>query len=81
MAIRFLGTIKSDSKNILSFILPNVHFTLLDIINNQNSKKVFEFFDNLENTIRTETFKDLIPVILTDRDLVLMILKVFIFLK
>ena len=40
----FLGTIKSDSKNILSFILPNVHFTLLDIINNPNSKKVVEFF-------------------------------------
>ena len=64
----FLGTIKSDSKNILSFILPNVHFTLLDIINNPNSKKVVEFFDNLENTIGTESFKDLIPVILTDRD-------------
>ena len=50
----FLGTIKSDSKNILSFILPNVHFTLLDIINNPNSKKVVEFFDNLENVILTD---------------------------
>lgn len=47
----FLGTIKSDSKNILSFILPNVHFTLLDIINNPNSKKVVEFFDDLEDKI------------------------------
>ena len=64
----FLGTIKSDSKNILSFILPNVHFTLLDIINNPNSKKVIEFFDSLEKLIGTETFKNLIPVILTDRD-------------
>ena len=64
----FLGTIKSDSKNILSFILPNVHFTLLDIINNPNSKKIVEFFDNLESIIGTEAFKDLIPVILTDRD-------------
>ena len=64
----FLGTIKSDSKNILSFILPNVHFTLLDIINNPNSKKVVEFFDDLEDKIGTESFKDLIPVILTDRD-------------
>ena len=64
----FLGTIKSDSKNILSFILPNVHFTLLDIINNPNSKKVIEFFDSLEKLIGTETSKDLIPVILTDRD-------------
>ena len=63
----FLGTIKSDSKNILLFILPNVHFTLLDIINNPNSKKVIEFFDSLEKLIGTETFKDLIPVILTNR--------------
>ena len=64
----FLGTIKSDSKNILSFILPNVHFTLLDIINNPNSKKVVEFFDDLEDKIGIESFKDLIPVVLTDRD-------------
>ena len=64
----FLGTIKSDSKNILLFILPNVHFTLLDIINNPNSKKVVEFFDDLEDKIGIESFKDLIPVILTDRD-------------
>lgn len=64
----FLGTIKSDSKNILSFILPNVHFTILDIINNPNSKKVVAFFDSLENIIGIEAFKDLIPVILTDRD-------------
>ena len=64
----FLGTIKSNSKNILSFILPNVHFNLLDIINNSNSKKVVEFFDKLETTIGIDAFKDLIPVILTDRD-------------
>lgn len=63
----FLGTIKSDSKNILSFILPNVHFTLLDIINNPNSKMVVELFDDLEDKIGIESFKDLIPVILTDR--------------
>lgn len=38
------------------------------IINKPNSKKVVTLFDNLENTIGTEAFKDLIPVILTDRD-------------
>lgn len=64
----FLGTIKTDSKNILSFILPNVHFTLLDIINQPNSKKVVKFFDDLEEKIGTEAFIDLIPVILTDID-------------
>lgn len=64
----FLGAIKTDCKNILSFILPNVHFTLLDIITNPNSNKVVNFFDDLEEKIGTEAFIDLIPVILTDRD-------------
>ena len=64
----FLGAIKTDSKNILSFILPEVHFTLLDIITNPTSNKVVKFFDHLEEKIGTEAFKNLIPVILTDRD-------------
>ena len=64
----FLGTIKTDSKSILSFILPNVHFTIIYIINNPNSKKVVNFFDELEEKFGTEAFKDLIPVVLTDRD-------------
>ena len=64
----FLGAIKTDSKNILSFILPEVHFTLLDIITNPNSYKVVEFFDELEKKIGTANFLELMPVILTDRD-------------
>lgn len=64
----FLGTIKTDSKAILSFILPEVHFTLLDIIKNPDSNKIVNFFDDLEEKIGTEAFKELIPVILTDRD-------------
>lgn len=64
----FLGAIKTDSKNILSFIFPEVHFTLLDIIKNPNSAKVVKFFDGLEEKIGTEAFIELIPVILTDRD-------------
>ena len=64
----FLGAIKTDSNNILSFILPNVHFTLLQLINKPNCSKVVKFFDDLEERIGTEAFMDLIPVILTDRD-------------
>ena len=64
----FLGAIKTDNKNILSFILPNLQFTLLDIINKPNSTKVVEFFDNIENKIGIDAFKELIPVVLTDRD-------------
>ena len=64
----FLGAIKTDSKNILSFILPNLQFTILDIINEPNSKKIVDFFDKLEENIGTQAFIDLIPAILTDRD-------------
>ena len=64
----FLGTIKTDSNNILSFILPNFQFVLLDLIKNPNQAKVVEFFDELEERIGTNAFIELIPVILTDRD-------------
>ena len=64
----FLGAIKTDSKNILTFILPNLQFFLLDIITNPNSEKVVKFFDDLEENIGIEAFKSLIPAILTDRD-------------
>lgn len=64
----FLGAIKTDSKSILTFILPNLQFTLLEIINKPDSSKVVEFFDKLEEKIGTENFIELIPVILTDRD-------------
>lgn len=64
----FLGTIKSDNNNILSFVLPNLQFILLDIIKNPNQDKVIDFFDKLEERIGTDAFIELIPVILTDRD-------------
>lgn len=64
----FLGTIKTDNNNILSFILPNLQFVILDLIKNPNQEKVVEFFDELEEKIGIDAFKELIPVILTDRD-------------
>ena len=64
----FLGAVKTDSKHILSFVLPEVHFTLLAIITNPNSNKVVKFFDDLEEKIGIDAFRELIPVILTDRD-------------
>ena len=36
----FLGSIKSDSKSIISLIMPDLHFPLIDIISNPDSKKV-----------------------------------------
>lgn len=64
----FLGTIKTDNNNILSFVLPDLQFILLDLIKNPNQEKVVEFFDELEERIGTDAFIELIPVILTDRD-------------
>ena len=64
----FLGTIKSDNNNILSFILPNLQFVILSLIKNPNQEKVVAFFDDLEERIGTNAFMELIPVILTDRD-------------
>lgn len=64
----FLGAIKTDNKNILTFILPVLQLTLLDIINKPDSSKVVKFFDKLEEQLGINTFKELIPVILTDRD-------------
>ena len=64
----FLGAIKTDSNNILTFILPNLQFSILNIISKPNSQKVVDFFDELEEKLGFETFKKLIPVILTDRD-------------
>ena len=64
----FLGSIKSDSKAIITFFMPHLHFSIIDIITNPDSQKVVRFFDNIENKIGTEAFTNLIPVILTDRD-------------
>ena len=64
----FLGAIKTDNNNILTFILPNLQFTLLNLIKNPNTTKVVEFFDKIEDKIGIEAFKEIIPVVLTDRD-------------
>lgn len=64
----FLGSVRSDINNILSLVLPNLQFILLDFINKPNQDKVVAFFDELEERIGTNAFIELIPVILTDRD-------------
>lgn len=64
----FLGAIKTDTKNIVTLTLPDLHFCLLDIINKPNSDKVVSFFNDLEINIGTEDFIKVFPYILTDRD-------------
>ena len=64
----FLGSIKKDSKSILTLSLPNLQFSIIEIIDLPNSSKVVSFFDYIENKIGTDAFLDLFPAILTDRD-------------
>ena len=64
----FLGSIKTDNNNILSLILPDLQFCLLNLIKNPNQEKIVNCFDELEEKIGTNAFMELIPVILTDRD-------------
>lgn len=64
----FLGAIKTDNNNILSLILPNLQFTILNLIKNPNQDKIVSFFDVVEENIGTNAFIELFPVILTDRD-------------
>jgi len=45
-----------------------LQFIILDLIKNPNSEKVVEFFDDIEERIGVDAFKEVIPVILTDRD-------------
>lgn len=73
MTTGFSKVIKTDNKNILSFVLAKVHFTILDILTNPNSNKLPQFFNNLEEKIKTENFIQLIPAILTDKDHLLQI--------
>ena len=64
----FLGSIKKDSKSILTLSLPNLQFSIINIINYPDASKIVAFFDDIENKIGTDAFLDLFPAILTDRD-------------
>lgn len=64
----FLGSIKTDSKSILTLIIPEIHFVFLYIIENKNADKVVEVFNSIEALIGYDKFNDVFPSILTDRD-------------
>lgn len=64
----FLGSIISDKKSILVIIIPEIHFPILKIIENKNSEKVVNIFDELEKRLGYEKFNEVFPSILTDRD-------------
>ena len=64
----FLGSIRTDRKSILVLIIPEIHFPFLFLIENKNASKVVDVFNNLEQRLGTEKFKEIIPSIITDRD-------------
>ena len=64
----FLGSIKSDSKSILTLIIPEIHFSFLFIVENKSSNKVVEVFNDLERKLGFDKFNEIFPSILTDRD-------------
>ncbi|MBP5342406.1 hypothetical protein J6Y73_00535, partial [bacterium] len=66
--IDFLGTIKSDSKDILSLIIPELHFPLLKLFNKPDQNKLKEFIDSLEIALGQRDFYKVFPAILGDRD-------------
>lgn len=63
----FLGTIKSDSKSILTLTIPTIHFVMLFIIDKPNSSKIVELFEYLYMYLYDDFIK-VFPIILTDRD-------------
>ena len=64
----FLGAIKQDRKSILTLIIVEIHFVLLFFVENKDSQKVVEIYDEIERKIGIKKFKEAFPVILTDRD-------------
>lgn len=64
----FLGSIKTDSKSILTLTVPDLHFVLLFIVNKPNSSKIVNIFNEIENMLGINDFMKIFPCILTDRD-------------
>ncbi|MDD6920050.1 MAG: helix-turn-helix domain-containing protein [Eubacteriales bacterium] len=55
----FLGSIKTDSKSILTLIIPNLHFVYLSIIHKPNSKKVVNFLMIFKTRLELITLRKL----------------------
>lgn len=64
----FLGSIRTDKKSLLVIIIPDLQFPILRLIENKNSFKVTQVFDDLEDKLGSDKFNEIFPSILTDRD-------------
>lgn len=64
----FLGSVRSDTKSILTLSIVDIHFCLIFLVENKNAEKVVNIFNEIENKIGIEKFRDIFGSILTDRD-------------
>ena len=64
----FLGSIVSDSKDILTLTIPELHFVYIKIFENVNQEQIISFFNEIENKLGIHNFKKIFGSILTDRD-------------
>ena len=64
----FLGSIKSDSKDILTLTIPEIHFVYLRIFYKPKQITIKELYDWFEDILGIECFKKIFPCILTDRE-------------
>ena len=63
----FLGSIKSDSKSILTLTIPIIHFVMLVLVEKPNSSKIVNLFEHFHSYLY-DNFNKVFPIILTDRD-------------
>ena len=63
----FLGSIKSDSKSILTLTIPTIHFVMLVLVEKPNSSKIVNLFEHFHSYLY-DNFNKVFPIILTDRD-------------
>lgn len=64
----FLGNKQSDINAIISLVMPDLQFPLIDLIERPNAFKVVSLFNTLEKSLEFEAFSKIFQVILTDRD-------------
>lgn len=64
----FLGVPHCSSKMILSLTIPQIQFVALYIIKNADNDKVLNIFNQIENDLGIEIYKNVFEAVVTDRD-------------
>ena len=64
----FLGVPHNSSKMILSLTIPQIQFIALYIIKNPDNDKVLKVFNELQESLGLDKFKELFEAVVTDRD-------------